>query len=82
MTDFQIGDIARLKSGGPKMTVNLAGPQNTFHCSWFRKKRYCTASFSAEALKRVKRIKQAKGELANGVTKERGLEPRPSPLSA
>jgi uncharacterized protein YodC (DUF2158 family) len=37
--DFQIGDVVRLKSGGPKMTVTSVGPDGhgklTVWCVWF-----------------------------------------------
>ena len=32
---FKEGDVVRLKSGGPKMTVNSKGGGDTLHCSWF-----------------------------------------------
>ena len=37
---FSIGDIVRLKSGGPVMTVieigGLVGSTRYMHCNWFR----------------------------------------------
>lgn len=37
MTGFRIGDVVRLKSGGPPMTVTeTPGPEtDTYHCVWF-----------------------------------------------
>lgn len=37
--DFAVGDIVRLKSSGPKMTVNILAPENTHYlglisCVW------------------------------------------------
>ncbi len=34
MTTFNAGDVVRLKSGGPKMTV-LAENNQTIECQWF-----------------------------------------------
>jgi uncharacterized protein YodC (DUF2158 family) len=39
--DFKVGDIVKLKSGGPKMTIEKTGPLNSnnaetgIHCVWF-----------------------------------------------
>lgn len=37
MTTYSVGDVVRLKSGGPKMTVmNLPGSTNSSYlCAWF-----------------------------------------------
>lgn len=35
MEAFKAGDIVRLKSGGPKMTVKLVSTESTAHCFWF-----------------------------------------------
>jgi uncharacterized protein YodC (DUF2158 family) len=55
---FKIGDIVRLKSGGPPMTVvrlpavELRGLplDEEFVCMWFEGKRHHEKSFPAEAL--------------------------------
>jgi uncharacterized protein YodC (DUF2158 family) len=54
---FKVGDIVRLKSGGPPMTVvripaiDLPSlPPEDFVCSWFEGKRHHQKSFPAEAL--------------------------------
>lgn len=58
---FNIGDIVRLKSGGPPMTVvqlpavDLPSPpplpgDDQFVCNWFEGKRHYQKSFPAEAL--------------------------------
>jgi len=34
--EFKVGDIVRLKSGGPKMTVTeIDDEEDLFHCRWF-----------------------------------------------
>ncbi len=35
MSTFNIGDIVRLKSGGPKMTVLEGGSDTAAQCQWF-----------------------------------------------
>ena len=42
MPEFKKGDVVRLKSGGPKMTVSdvgdyttSGGPEDGVHCVWF-----------------------------------------------
>ncbi|SEI92541.1 YodC family protein [Frateuria terrea] len=34
MSDFKIGDVVQLKSGGPAMTITAVGP-TTLTCEWF-----------------------------------------------
>lgn len=36
---FRIGDIVRLKSGGPDMAVNDISPDGTIYCTWFSGKK-------------------------------------------
>lgn len=35
MSEFKIGDIVRLKSGGPSLTVCAHYPDSNLYCSWF-----------------------------------------------
>jgi len=41
--NFNAGDVVKLKSGGPKMTIEKIGPrsstneENVAHCVWFDK---------------------------------------------
>jgi uncharacterized protein YodC (DUF2158 family) len=59
MADFQIGDVVKLKSGGPKMTVTGTGKdmsgKPTVGCTWFvqhdTKKE--TGAFPVEAVEAV-----------------------------
>lgn len=37
MAKFTPGDVARLKSGGPPMTVVKVNPDGSLHCQWFDK---------------------------------------------
>ena len=53
---FKVGDIVRLKSGGPPMTVvhlpeaDLPNLPGEFICTWFEGKRHHQKSFPAEGL--------------------------------
>lgn len=55
---FKIGDVVRLKSGGPKMTVNqLLGRDNQLlGCSWF------LGTFNPDAVELAPKEKAAVGE--------------------
>lgn len=53
MADFKIGDVVRLKSGGPKMTVDSLKGKDTVQCRWFEDKQVRSAEFSSESLKKV-----------------------------
>ena len=35
MAEFKVGDIVRLKSGGPKMTVEILLGDGELKCQWF-----------------------------------------------
>ena len=52
MSGFKAGDVVRLKSGGPKMTVEVPNTQFGFvACTWFSdRNKHESANFSAEAL--------------------------------
>ncbi|CAH7328732.1 hypothetical protein VCHA40P238_40318 [Vibrio chagasii] len=36
---FKVGDIVRLKSGGPDMAVNIFSQVNGYKCQWFAGKK-------------------------------------------
>jgi uncharacterized protein YodC (DUF2158 family) len=57
-TVFNVGDVVRLKSGGPKMTVTnittatVQGEQVvTIHCTWFYENRAMSDGFRSGTLK-------------------------------
>jgi uncharacterized protein YodC (DUF2158 family) len=54
---LQIGEVVRLKSGGPAMTVIATGARaepGVVECAWFDRDQACaTASFPPRALERV-----------------------------
>lgn len=49
-TEFKTGDIVRLKSGGPKMTV-MWGNLASHHCFWFIEGELNEGSFNNDALR-------------------------------
>ena len=55
--NLQVGEIVRLKSGGPAMTVVATGARaepGVVECAWFdRDNAYAAASFPPRALERV-----------------------------
>jgi uncharacterized protein YodC (DUF2158 family) len=49
MSDFNLGDVVKLKSGGPEMTIDeLSGTQA--HCTWFEKTKRTGSWFELVAL--------------------------------
>lgn len=57
---FKIGDIVKLKSGGPDMTVNevhtnhvTGEPMGRYRCQWFAGKKLDTGVFPIESLEPV-----------------------------
>ena len=53
---FAVGDIVKLKSGGPDMTVQStpAVGGGYYHCQWFAGKKLELGNFPAESLEEVK----------------------------
>lgn len=55
---FKIGDVVKLKSGGPDMTVTYTGSDGKLDCTWFNREGvvYSAQShvFRADTLKLVK----------------------------
>jgi uncharacterized protein YodC (DUF2158 family) len=55
MTDFKPGDVVRIKSGGPKMTVAQIGQRastgdDSVWCVWFEGAKKCGDVFPPDAL--------------------------------
>ena len=47
MEALKVGDIVRLKSGGPNMTVSVVNEPGAIHCQWFNQEKD-GLSFKAE----------------------------------
>ncbi|WLI11228.1 YodC family protein [Pseudomonas sp. FP603] len=53
--EFKSGDIVKLKSGGPEMTLrHWSALQAGFECQWFAGKKLEKGYFNAESLELVK----------------------------
>ncbi|WP_281439441.1 YodC family protein [Pseudomonas moorei] len=53
--EFKIGDIVKLKSGGPDMTVQRWSTlENAYTCQWFAGKKLDHGSFKFESLELVR----------------------------
>ncbi|RQV96945.1 DUF2158 domain-containing protein [bacterium] len=52
MSEFKVGDIVRLKSGGPDMTIESTNSlySGDYDCQWFAGKKLETGSFKEETL--------------------------------
>jgi uncharacterized protein YodC (DUF2158 family) len=53
---FAVGDIVKLKSGGPDMTVRIVpdATGKTYTCQWFAGKKLEQGSFPGDSLEPVK----------------------------
>ncbi|MEZ8055967.1 MULTISPECIES: YodC family protein [Vibrio] len=52
---FKVGDIVKLKSGGPDMAVNVFNRINGYKCQWFAGKKLEQGFFPADSLELVKK---------------------------
>jgi uncharacterized protein YodC (DUF2158 family) len=52
--EFQPGDVVRLKSGGPKMTVSKVDDDGSLRCKWFDGSTLCEETFPAAELVKTK----------------------------
>ena len=51
---FEVGDIVKLKSGGPEMTVQIVlEGRNMYRCQWFAGKKLESGDFPAGSLSLV-----------------------------
>ena len=55
MTQLKPGDIVRLKSGGPPMTVAGRAPSGNYLCCWFAGNEVKTDTFDPDCLCKLKR---------------------------
>lgn len=55
-TSFAVGDIVKLKSGGPEMTVRVIPTElnKSYTCQWFAGKKLEQGSFPGDSLEPVK----------------------------
>ena len=62
MAKYDVGDIVKLKSGGPKMTIRGKHEHSgQFFCQWFAGSKLSDGLFPPESLVRVKEEKDEKG---------------------
>ena len=58
MSDFQVGDVVQLKSGGPEMTVTVIMKESGFiSCAWqvdIHSEKVSRDTFPPAALKKIK----------------------------
>lgn len=55
--EFEAGDVVQLKSGGPKMTVEMVSDKDgdvIVHCSWFEGSILHEKDFNEKLLKKYK----------------------------
>lgn len=55
MSDFKVGDVVRLRSGGPEMTVTATnlGESKNLRCEWFESGSVKISTFPAAALEKA-----------------------------
>lgn len=51
---YKIGDIVRLKSGGPRMTVNQIYDSGNVYCQWFAGNKLNSGGFEPNTIYHVK----------------------------
>ncbi len=51
---FNLGDIVKLKAGGPEMAVQIDFDGKTYRCQWFAGKKLESGVFPVESLEPVK----------------------------
>ena len=54
---FKTGDLVRLKSGGPPMTISESGIMGDWHCTWFRGSLLRTGTFKEAMIERYRPAK-------------------------
>ena len=55
MAEYRVGAVARLNSGGPKMTIqSFRAPHEDYFCKWLAGKKMKSGYFDEATLKKVK----------------------------
>jgi len=67
MEDFEIGDVVRLRSGGPKMTVHGLVSDGDVVCQWFEGNEVHEESFPKDALKKIELVAAGGSRREDGV---------------
>lgn len=57
MSNFEVGDMVQLKSGGPVMTVKKIDTPQSILCVWFKDTELISANFLQETLEVFEEIK-------------------------
>ena len=52
-TELKVGDVVRLRSGGPDMTVHTVDNDGSVYCQWFENKKLENASFMTATLVKI-----------------------------
>jgi len=61
MSELKVGDVVRLKSGGPKMTVEDVKPNPAgIICTWFGEAEITSSYFQPQTLEKVQESKKKK----------------------
>lgn len=63
MSELKVGDLVKLKSSGPTMTIQSIGNNNA-HCAWFVGDENKSAVFSLESLEKKLSIAELGEKLA------------------
>ena len=53
MDELEVGDVVKLKSGGPKMTIKWVEPSSIANCQWFLGDTLKDGNFSLASLQKV-----------------------------
>jgi uncharacterized protein YodC (DUF2158 family) len=68
MSQFKIGDVVQLKSGGPNMTVESDAREGCFVCTWFERSELKRTTFQGALL----RVPEAPAPLTRAFPTRRG----------
>ncbi|MGY3943731.1 YodC family protein [Aeromonas tecta] len=65
MLKFSIGDVVRLKSGGPLMTITETFTNGKCCCTWFKELQDVSSIFVQESLYSLAEVEQQKQDVIN-----------------